>query len=80
MGSWCGQMGVGGWVSMVVLWAAVVGLAVWAVSRMFPAQAAHDPRALLETRLASGEISPETYRSIRDELDARARATNEGLR
>lgn len=38
MGLWCGQLGVGGWLALTVGWAAIVGLAVWAVCRLFPAQ------------------------------------------
>ncbi|WP_315092825.1 hypothetical protein [uncultured Cellulomonas sp.] len=76
---WCAQMGAAGWVSMVAFWLVVVGLAVWSVSRLFPAQVASDPRAILESRLASGEISPETYRSLIGELDGPSLAGKEGF-
>lgn len=69
MGPWCGQMGTGGWVGMAVFWLVVVALAVWAVTRLFPAQTSGDARATLDARLARGEIDAETYRLIRTELD-----------
>ncbi|WP_246123258.1 hypothetical protein [Cellulomonas terrae] len=73
-------MSAGGWVTMVAFWAVVVGLAVWAVSRMFPTQGAGDARTTLDGRLASGEIGPETYRSLVGELDAASTVAKEGYR
>lgn len=32
----CGPMGVVGWVWMVLLWTALVAVAVWAITRLFP--------------------------------------------
>ncbi len=64
----CTAGGAGGWVLTVVAWAAVVGLVVWAVCRMFPERHDPDPRALLDARLASGDLDLETYRRLRDEL------------
>ncbi|WP_024288373.1 hypothetical protein [Cellulomonas sp. KRMCY2] len=78
MGLWCTQTGAGGWLSMVVLWVAVVALIVWGVGRLFPAQPAPDAYAVLESRLASGEIDPETYRLIRRELDRLAPVETKG--
>lgn len=80
MGPWCTQMSAGGWVSMIVFWVVVVSLVLWAVGRLFPAQVPSDPQVLLDSRLASGEITPEAYRSIRDELDGRASAGTKGSR
>lgn len=34
-GTWCGQLGVGGWVLMGLFWATFVGLVLWALSRLF---------------------------------------------
>lgn len=68
MGPWCGQMGVGGWVGMVTFWVVLVALAVWVISRLFPLQGGTSPRETLDARLARGEIDPETYRLVRDEL------------
>lgn len=74
MGPWCGQMGISGWLGMGAFWLVVVALAIWAVTRLFPAQAGGDPRATLDARLARGEIDAETYHRIRQELDGFAAA------
>lgn len=71
MGLWCTQMGVGGWVTMVALWLAVVALVVWAVCRLFPARRGPDPQTILDERLATGEIDADTYRSLRGLLEGR---------
>lgn len=34
--SFCGSMGIAGWVLMVGLWATLIGAVVWAVTRLFP--------------------------------------------
>jgi uncharacterized membrane protein len=68
MGPWCAQIGAGGWLAMVVFWLVVIGLAIWAVSRLFPARPEPDAFAVLDARLASGEIDAATYRWIREEL------------
>lgn len=80
MGLWCSQMSAGGWVAMIAAWALVVGLAVWAVCRLFPAQRSPDPRAVLDTRLASGDIDPDTYHEVRRQLDGHQPAATKGLR
>lgn len=81
--SWCGGMGVGGWLVMLLFWGAFLGLAVWAVTRMFtPAgssQTSDDPMEELERRLAAGELDLDTYRRIRDEL-AVAALVDQGTR
>lgn len=71
MGLWSGRMTVGGWVFMVVVLALVIGLAVWAVCRLFPtpAQRIPDPRAALDARLAVGEVDLTTYIQLRQQLD-----------
>lgn len=38
MGLWCSQMSTAGWVLMAAIWVTVIGLVVWAVCRLFPAQ------------------------------------------
>ncbi|GEL48876.1 hypothetical protein CHO01_39920 [Cellulomonas hominis] len=68
---WC-QMSALGWVVMGCVWVAVVALAVWAVSRLFPSRAASTPRAALDEWLASGEIDIDLYRRLRADLDAAA--------
>ncbi len=70
MGPWCAQMGFGGWVGAAAFWLAVVALVVWGLTRLFPVQGRGDARAVLDARLARGEIDPETYRMVREELDA----------
>ena len=70
MGPWCGQMGVGGWIGMVAFWVVVVALVIWALARLFPTQRRGGERAVLDARLARGEIDPETYRLVREELDS----------
>ena len=69
MGPWCGQMGVGGWVGMVAFWVVVVALVIWALARLFPSQRGGAERAVLDRRLARGEIDVETYRLVRAELE-----------
>jgi putative membrane protein len=70
----CNGMGVGGWVLMIGFWAAFLGLVVWTLTRMFPAdEALRDARRTLDERLAAGEINPQTYRAVRDELTGAGR-------
>ena len=72
-GSWCGQMGVGGWLVMILFWSAFLGLAVWAIAQLFgPRNVAvsENARDVLDRRLAAGELDPETYRRLRDEMAA----------
>ncbi|SFB41866.1 putative membrane protein [Cellulomonas marina] len=71
--SWCLGLGAGGWL-MLAASVAVLALAVRAVLRLFPASPAPDPVAVLETRLASGEIDVDTYRILRNELAGRVPA------
>ena len=78
MGPWCGQMGAGGWLSMIAFWVVVVAVVVWGVSRLFPAQPVADARSVLDARLAAGDIDQGTYRAIRDELAAEAATTTRG--
>ena len=35
LGAWCGQMSVGGWVLMGLLWVTFLGLVLWILSRLF---------------------------------------------
>lgn len=82
-GTWCGGMGVGGWLVMILFWATFLGLAVWAVTSMFPPartrDLAADPLAVLDRRLAAGELDPDTYRRTREEL-ADAGTVDQGRR
>jgi len=74
MAPWCTTLSGLSWVAMVAGWVLVVGLAVWAVCRLFPGQARPDARTVLEQRLASGELDAEQYRELRDTLDDRSAA------
>jgi putative membrane protein len=64
----------GGWwivmmVIMVLFWAAVIGVAVWAVSHV--AASRSEPRSALDIareRLAKGEISEEQFDRLRQKL------------
>jgi len=67
-GSWCSGMGVGGWILMIGFWVALLGVIVWAVSRLFPSTPQNDPLDLLDRRLAACDIDPQTYREARTEL------------
>jgi len=65
----CNGMGAGGWVLMIGFWAAFLALVIWALTRIFPAdEPLRDARRTLDERLAAGEIDPQTYRVVRDEL------------
>jgi uncharacterized membrane protein len=65
----CGSIGLSGWLLMVGFWAGFIALALWAVSRLFPAaNRLADAQDLLAHRLATGDIDPESYRQARDEL------------
>lgn len=68
MGPWCGQMGISGWVGMVAFWVVMLAVVIWGLTRLFPLQTDTSARAALDARLARGEIDPESYRLIRDEL------------
>jgi putative membrane protein len=70
-------MDAGGWIFMVLLWAVLLGVIVWAIVRVFPSRGTDDapaakvapPRAesakeILDRRLASGEIDAEAYDAI----------------
>jgi len=74
-------MSAGGWIFMILLWAVLLGVIVWAVMRIFPSRQSGDapathvaaPRAetakeILDRRLASGEIDAETYDAIASRL------------
>ncbi len=66
---WC-QMSPAGWAVMGTAWLAVIALAVWGVSRLFPARAASNPRNALDEWLAAGTIDAELYGRLRADLDS----------
>lgn len=69
MPAWCSASSGPGWILMVLAVAALVGLAVWIVCRLFPAQVRPDARTLLEERLAPGELAVEQYLDLKRILD-----------
>ena len=70
----CNGMGAGGWLLMIGSWVAVLGLIVWALTRIFPTdEPVRDAQRTLDRRLAAGEIDAQTYRLIRDELSGAGR-------
>lgn len=77
-GSWCSGMGVGGWVLMIGLWVALLGVIVWAVTQLFPSAPRNDALDLLDRRLAVGDIDPGAYREARSELSGAGRTLNRG--
>lgn len=75
-GTWCSGMGLGGWIVMIGLWASFIAAAIWMVSHLFPASKPTEPadrgsgtaRDILDHRLASGQIDPQTYERLLREL------------
>jgi putative membrane protein len=56
-------------VLMVLFWAAVIGVAVWAVTRLAgPRSEAKSPLDIARQRLAKGEISEEEFDRLRQKL------------
>jgi putative membrane protein len=59
------------WLSMAAFWLMILLIAIWATTRLFPAG---DPplsaRAILDERLARGELDVDEYRRLRHELIA----------
>ncbi|MDM7488076.1 hypothetical protein QT969_07255 [Rhodococcus sp. CSLK01-03] len=73
MMGWYGGAGWAAALAMTGFWLVLAGVVVWAVVRAAaPPDPGEDARRILDRRLASGEIDLETYRALRDELDARS--------
>ena len=75
MMNWTGGMGAGGWVLMSVLWVVLIAAIVWAMASLFGhtdrsngTAIADRPEAILDRRLASGEIDADTYDRLRTKL------------
>ena len=70
------------WAGMIVFW----GLLIWAVYALItnltrrpgPEQRGDDARAILDQRLARGEIGAEEYHRLRDLIDTGARHATSG--
>jgi len=56
-------MGLFGWTMMILLWAAVLVVIIWAIRSLGtkPSSALQTPLELLERRFAAGEIDPEDF-------------------
>jgi len=69
-------MGAGGWLLMSVFWVALIAVIVWVVAALFTREGTRDaasglaerPDEVLDRRLASGEIDPATYDTLRAKL------------
>jgi len=81
MMGWYNGWGGGGLLAMtlmMVFWVALVGIAIWAAVRFVGRGSASaptatpTPRAILDHRLASGEIDAEQYAQMRRLLDGQA--------
>lgn len=69
----CSRAGLDGWLLMIGLWSLLLVAVVWAVSQLFPqTEPGPGAQSLLEHRLASGEIDPQTYRHLHETLVAGA--------
>jgi putative membrane protein len=64
-------MGLFGGVMMLLFWAAIILLVVWAVRSVFPSQRQSEPESaveILKRRYAAGEISQAEYEQARKAL------------
>lgn len=68
MFGYCNNMSPLDWLFMIGIWVALLGLVIWAVSRLFPGPPSQDARQALDHRLAVGDIDPDTYRHVKQEL------------
>lgn len=72
-----------GWLPMILFWVVLIGLAVWAIARLFPQITNPPPSApgqgtrsnesaaeILKRRYAGGEISKAEYEEMRRTLEA----------
>jgi putative membrane protein len=70
----CNSMGTVGWLMMGGLWLAVIAVVLWGVTAAARspggfARSGVDARAVLDDRLARGEIDTEEYRGLRSTLE-----------
>jgi hypothetical protein len=77
LGAWCGQLGVGGWVLMGLLWATFLGLVLWALSQLFaPVRGdgvLHENADDLGQRWERDHLGLSEYRTRREEYTASTR-------
>ncbi len=59
------------WLGMAIFWVGLIGVAIWAVGRLFPPADGRPSaaRAALDERLARGEVDLEQYRHLRDLIE-----------
>lgn len=84
MNGWDNGMGTGGWVMMVVLWIVLIGVILWAITRLLPSRRTdvqghgvrepEAPQEILDRRLALGEIDTATYDALSRKLGTGAGA------
>jgi putative membrane protein len=79
MGYWNdgnGWMNVFGMLVMLLVWAGLIGFAVWAAVRMTSGSTTttsiESPRQILDRRFASGELDAEQYAAARRVLESRS--------
>lgn len=83
MMGWYNDGGSSNWAAMglmMLFWVALIGLAVWAALHFLRANGSTvaagatgpNPRAILDQRLAAGEIDAEQYAQVRRLLDGQA--------
>lgn len=67
----CDSMGTAGWLMMGGLWLSVIVVILWAITAATrrPSRSGVDALAVLDDRLARGEIDPEEYRRLRSTLE-----------
>ncbi len=67
-----GLMGGFGWLGMLLVWALVIGLVVWATTGLFGSRGASDnpadALAILKRRFAAGEITEAEFETARRAL------------
>lgn len=87
MNGWDGGMSATGWFFMSLFWILLVLVVIWAAANLFPSRGRfadgrgtltappEDPRAILDLRLARGEIDVDTYDTLRAKLEAKEGST-----
>lgn len=65
-------MGVYGWIMMTLFWGAIVWLIIWLINQNRPhpiERIGRDPKTILKSRYARGEITKTEYRETKKELE-----------
>jgi putative membrane protein len=75
------DLGGGGWIMMIIAWAAVLAVIVWALVTVGPGRGftrsapTERPLDILDRRLARGEIDADAYDHLRTKLTGSERET-----